>query len=753
MLKKQIVGKFIFRQSLLPGLMAAAMIIVNAQITLAADDYWDAATADWSDTDPCPWSLGVEPTSGDNAYIANGGTANVTQAEETCANLYLGGADAGTVSIAAPGVFRITSSIFVGNTGLGMLNHSAGINSIHDSLYLGYDSAANGTYNFSGLGSVQATTAYVGHSGAGTFNQSAPSPAKTEFRDLYLGYNIGSTGTYNLTGTSSLTASRSQYVGHSGVGSFYHSAGTNTVNSDYTLSGLYLGYNSGASGTYTLTGTGTLKSPYVYIGYSGTGTFNQFGGTNTIHYLSPLWEYYGTLILGCSSGSSGTYCLTGGQLNADRQFIGGAGAGSFFHTAGINEAKVLYLGYDAGVSGTYELNGTGTLETGGEYVGYSGTGTINHTAGSNSISVLILPGPYFLPAATGRLSLGYNAGASGTYNLSGAGRITSAGEAVGESGDGVFNQSGGTNDAGNLYLAYNPGSSGTYNLTGGTLVVKQISKGGGNAAFNFGDATLKAKDNFSTTMPMTLTGIGGNAKVDPANYQVTFSGPLVGPGGLNMLGWGKLTLDAINAYQGQTTILKGTLALSAVGTIDSSPIINVLSPGIFDVYAKNASGGFQLSDSQTLTGNGSVAGNVVAAAGSHIAPGNSLGTLRWVTGDLILNNGARLDFELGASPISDKILMSNIYSTLFLNDQQFTDFNFSPVSGFDKGDYTLIESYSISGNLGENVSGAIAGRPAWLSISFNNLVLHVVPEPGACVLLATAFTAWCALFRIRRLCR
>ena len=46
------------------------------------------------------------------------------------------------------------------------------------------------------------------------------------------------------------------------------------------IKGLYLGYNAGASGTYTLSGSGLLSAWTQYVGYSGTGNFTQTGGTN-----------------------------------------------------------------------------------------------------------------------------------------------------------------------------------------------------------------------------------------------------------------------------------------------------------------------------------------------------------------------------------------------------------------------------------------------------------------------------------------
>ena len=68
---------------------------------------------------------------------------------------------------------------------------------------------------------------------------------------------------------------------------------------------LYLGYNTGASGTYTLSGTGSLSSGSEYVGYNGSGSFTQSGGTNSVT---------DTLALGYGSGR-GTYNLTGGSLS------------------------------------------------------------------------------------------------------------------------------------------------------------------------------------------------------------------------------------------------------------------------------------------------------------------------------------------------------------------------------------------------------------------------------------------------------
>ena len=76
-----------------------------------------------------------------------------------------------------------------------------------------------------------------------------------------------------MSGTSSLSAT-DQYVGYSGTGDFVQSGGTNGAS---YYGGLYLGYNSGAGGTYNLSGTGTLNANSQYVGYSGTGDLHPVG--------------------------------------------------------------------------------------------------------------------------------------------------------------------------------------------------------------------------------------------------------------------------------------------------------------------------------------------------------------------------------------------------------------------------------------------------------------------------------------------
>jgi autotransporter-associated beta strand protein len=336
--------------------------------------------------------------------------------------------------------------------------------------------------------------AFIANGGTATVVSSVATP-----KYLYLGGTAS--GTVEVSGSGGFNGMNDEYIGYTGIGTFIHSAGSNTAISTW------LGYSSTGNGTYELSGTGYLRSVYgekigCYGG--GTGKFIQYGGTNTMDYTGLYVGYAG----------NGTYELRGGVLRCPSyaEYIGDGGLGLFTHSGGTNTIKYLYVGHASTGSGYYALSDTGYLSATEEYVG---------GAYSNDPFV----------------------------------------------GTGTFDQWGGINTAGSLTLARGSGTSGTYNFTGGTLATISLSGGFGTAAFNFGGGTLKARATLSTTLAMTLTGIGGDANVDTAGCAVTFSGPLSGSGGLNKLGSNTLTLSAANTYIGDTAVSGGTLALTGGGSL------------------------------------------------------------------------------------------------------------------------------------------------------------------------------------------
>ena len=79
--------------------------------------------------------------------------------------------------------------------------------------------------------------------------------------------------------------------------------------------------------------------------------------------------------------------ISGGYLVVATHYIGYSGTAVFTQSGGSNTVSdVLYLGYNAGYSGTYDLSNNGQVSAQWEYVGYYGTGTFMHHDGSNSVS-------------------------------------------------------------------------------------------------------------------------------------------------------------------------------------------------------------------------------------------------------------------------------------------------------------------------------------------------------------------------------
>ena len=244
------------------------------------------------------------------------------------------------------------------------------------------------------------------------------------------------------------------------------------------------------------------------------------------------------------------------MLSAAYEHIGASGEGFFTQLGGTNVvSNKLLIGSQSGGSGIYTLS-AGFLSSSNACVGYTRMGTFNQTGGTCSVFET--------------LSLGYY----GFYNLRETGLLSASTEFIGEQGIGTFNQTGGINlISSDLILGYYGGSSGTYNIEGGKLILRSLQKGYGAAQFNFGGGTLQASDNFTTALDMTLTGTGGNAKIDTAGYAVTLSGVLSGSGGLEKRGAGTLILSGNNTYTGETIVSEGILRITSDYT--SGGIISV----------------------------------------------------------------------------------------------------------------------------------------------------------------------------------
>ena len=582
-----------------------------------ADVTWQVSSGDWSVAGN--WG-GVLPTGTDTAYVVNGGTVAVSQPSETCGTLSLGSnAGSGSAQMTG-GCLSVILYEYVGNSGTGTFAQSGGTNSGGYLLVVGNSAGSSGTYNLNGSGLLWPTYEYVGNSGTGTFTQSGGTNNISQ--DFILGCGTGSTGVYSLSGSGRLQAlAENISLSADAAALFQQTGGANTVsllsiggNGTYLLAGgtlqvcyslLNHGIFAGGGTSATLSGSGiwdlsggTLQNlgsisvsigvnsllivppgfnpPTAFASYSCLGLTHTIGTTLTL----PAGQGFvgdgtisdpvncqgtitgsinlsgglmlsgtGTVSLGSGSLSSNgrTSGISGGSLAVRTQYVGNCGTGTFTQSGGTNDASGLYLGAIAGDSGTYDLSGSGRLSTWEEYLGCSGTGTFTQSGGIHN---------------SGFLYIGQNYGSNGTYSLTGNGQLWGSFEYVGYFGTGTFTQSGGTNYvADTLSLGgYLGNTSGTYNFSGGLLQLFALA-GGTHATFNFSGGTIQASYKFSTNLPLTLGTSGGGATFDTNGYPVTLSGSLSGPGSLTKVDSGALILSASNAYTGDTLVNEGMLTI------------------------------------------------------------------------------------------------------------------------------------------------------------------------------------------------
>jgi fibronectin-binding autotransporter adhesin len=403
-------------------ILAAGFLLTNPPAADAANPSWQVPSGNW--TIGAFWTGGVVPSSSDNAYIGNGGTVAVSTPIPVCNTLYLGGSAASGTLLITGG--SLTCSLAnVGDYGVGVCNQSDGYNTIAGFLEVGANVGSSGTYILSG-GQLSVRYEIVAGNGAGSFVQSGGTHVITSGGKFEIGDGASTTGQYILS-DGLLSTPGGETIGSTSPGLFTQTGGTNNAGGGIVLGYSALPANNTNSGAYLLAG-GLLTANQENVGWMGSGTITQTGGTNCLYELS----------LGIATGSSGIYNLSGtSQLSSTREYVGSPqGTDIINHSGGTNSTNALYLGYSlfyrSGNNGTYNLYGNAILAASNEYIACNGDGSVAHSAGTNSVAAA--------------LYIGYGAGNAGSYNLSGSGLLSAPAEYIGYSGSGTLAQSGGTNN-------------------------------------------------------------------------------------------------------------------------------------------------------------------------------------------------------------------------------------------------------------------------------------------------------------------
>ena len=568
------------------------------------------------------------------------------------------------------------------DNGTGVLAQSGGTVTLNHNLYVGQSSGANGTYTIGGNAVLN-----IG-------------------RDFVVGRESG-TGALTMTGgTITKIGDEKFIVGHNnGVGVVTQSGGTISVNNE-----LYIGNeNAGASGTYTLSGTGALSvANEVVVGReSGTGVLNVDGGTITT-------TGNGNMYIGRRNGT-GTLNQTAGVISVIKEFGVGTrddnkiGIGTYNLSGGsLAATNNFFIGKELGASGTMTMTG-GTMSTSDKLqIGHNqATGVLTQSGGTVNVQNEVYIG-------------NENSGSSvGTYTLSGSAELS----------------------VGNEVFVGRDNATGTFNLDGGTVTTKKIEGGTGNATVNFNGGILKARESqaaFITNLDVANVQAGGII-IDSNGFDLGISQTLSGTGGLTKAGAGRLTLSASNAYAGTTTVTAGSLFID--GT--------------------QASGAVQVDAGATLGGSGAIGGAVTMFG--VLSPGNSPGVLSVAA--LVLGGSSTSIFEIDGTTRSTQYDGLNItgssgptyggaLSLVFGNGSAFgnTDvFNLFDFTGAAAGDFSSVTSTGFYSGSWSVSSGEWSLQSGGQTLTFSQSAgdLVIVPEPTALALtgIGIAAAAWARRWR------
>jgi len=589
-------------------------------------------------------------------------------------------------NIAAPQTINLSQLINLGSLNIGDANGSAS-----------YTLAANGgSLNFNGTnicvltqlssskGDIIAAPVNLGTNLIVVNNSANPlilaGPLSTNFGGtLTLGSGIlqvgdgttnGSLGSVNVADNAALVFNRSDNATASGIIS-----GSGTVTQ--TGSGVLT-----LSGANTFTGGvlingGTLQAANAAaLGSAAGSTLIANGGTLDVNATNLTGEFI--TVSGSGVNGNGAIVNTGAQQTSALRNVALAGdttiggAGPWNPSANVNR-------WDIRAASTSSTNGC-SLTSGGQPYKLTKTG-------GNQISIVAAS----VDPALGDIDI--------QQGLMGWETVTSS---MGNPASNIIVRAGATLSFYNASTAWNKHfvlygngvSTNMYNWSGANVVIGPVQLNG-NCVFWGGGTSLFLTNVVSGTGALTKNGI----------YT--------------------LYLGGVNTYTGNTTVNGGSLVLTNNGSLSASAVVAVATGAILDASQRGDST-LTLAGGQTLTGSGSINGNVIVGNGAILAPGGALTTLTF-SNNLILNGGSTTAMELskalqtndvaqvtGTLTYGGTLVLTNLSGTL-TNGDSFKLFNAAGYSGAFTNIVPAIPALNL----------------AWDTNSLTDGVLNIVSAPTA----------------------